>query len=552
MTPNSESTTPSEYLPHSPCTTRPLHKIRPETRDPPVQTEQRPPALDEPPFDPEYDNPPRPQTPTAEQALLGALILKPHQAEQLALEIQPGDLELPLHETIWNAALELAYNPDQKLDALTLADHLKTDKQLQRHGGAVYLFTLIQACPLPDNAPAYAKQVRDQARLRELNKTVTKLRQVADKASPETVDRALADALDTIDQATARFGPTTPNTNTGLVDLTPLTTGGLPEPEPPTWLKRQDGQALFYKGKVNGIFGDPECGKTWLAQAAIVEALNNGGTAAMIDVDHNGPDHTAARLLLLGAHINHLANPQHFRYYEPEDAEQLTNAITHITTWTPDILLIDSLGEIFPMLGVSTNDSDELSTALRNICSRPATAGSCVITIDHLPKNNDARATGYAIGSIAKKRMIRGSYIRAEARVQPAPGQLGRITLRIEKDTTGALRKTSPGGYIGTFEIDSRQSGITTWKITREDAPITADGTFRPTHLMEQASRYIEQNDQCSFNDIKRALQTSTRNVQAALSCLITEGFVITFQGANRSTRHHANAMYREAEDDQQ
>ena len=37
---------------------------------------------------------------------------------------------------------------------------------------------------------------------------------------------------------------------------------------------------------------------------AIVEALNNGGTAAMIDVDHNGPDHTSARLLLLGANIN--------------------------------------------------------------------------------------------------------------------------------------------------------------------------------------------------------------------------------------------------------
>ena len=82
------------------------------------------------------------------------------------------------------------------------------------------------------------------------------------------------------------------------------------------------------------------------------------------------------------------------------------------------------------MLGVKSVDNDEITDALRLVCSPIAVAGSCVITIDHLPKATEARAGGYAIGGTAKKRVIRGSYIRAETRTQPAPGHIGKITLR--------------------------------------------------------------------------------------------------------------------------
>jgi len=33
-------------------------------------------------------------------------------------------------------------------------------------------------------------------------------------------------------------------------------------------LRRADGQCIFYAGKVNVLYGDPECGKTWIALAA--------------------------------------------------------------------------------------------------------------------------------------------------------------------------------------------------------------------------------------------------------------------------------------------
>lgn len=507
----------------------------------------------EPPYDPDYDQRTPPANNAAEQAVLGALLTAPHLAADLEHHLDPDDFYRPAHEQIWTAIHAVAHADGIEPDVLTVAAHLQRTGELTKVGGAPYLHTLMQACPIPGQAPHYAQLVRDTARLRRLQDTATRFQQIVTTGRVDDLETAFTRAYQELDQAAARLGPTTPAdpaTITGLHDLTWILTGEPPEVPPPSICHRTDGHALFYAGKVNGIFGDPEGGKTWLAQTAIVEALNAGGTAAMIDVDHNGPDHTAARLLLLGAHLNDLADPEKFRYYEPEDADQLRAAVDDITTRRPTVVLIDSLGEVFPMLNVNTNDGDEITTAMRQVCTRPATAGSCVITIDHLPKSTEARTTGYAIGSIAKKRMIRGAYLRAEVRVQPAPGARGLVTLRIEKDTAGELRKSSGGGYAGTLTLDSTQPHITRWSIDREEMPKNDDGTFRPTSLMEKVSRFIEENDQCTFTDLKDAITAKDKWLRDAIQVLVTEGFVARIDGARRAKLHHSIAPYRETEDD--
>lgn len=513
----------------------------------------------EPPFDPEYDNPGR--TPshdrTAEQALLNVLVTRPEAATELDTELNADDFYRPEHASIWATWHQLYSTGGVPPDAIVLNSHLT-----QAHDtNAVRALTDIVLAPgHPALLDQYVALVRDHARIRAVQQAHTRLGQQLHNATPATLDRALGDALDTIEQATLRFGPTAGG-GTGLKDLSWLIGGQPPVIPPPSVLERSDGTHLFYAGKVNGIFGDPECGKTWLAQAAGVEALNNGGTFAMIDVDHNGPDHTAARLLLLGARIDHLADPDRFRYYEPDEPEELRAAVAEVTRLSPTVLIIDSLGEIFPMLGVNTNDGDEMTSAMRLVCTAPAQArgphapdGPCVITIDHLPKGQDARATGYAIGSIAKKRMIRGAYLRAEARTQPAPGTIGRITLRIEKDTAGELRKTSGGGYAGTFTLDSSQAlgngaYATTWSVAREEAPKNDDGSFRPTALMEQVSRYVEDNDQCSKAEIEKHVAGGAKYIRMAIDLLVSEGFIARIAGARNSHLHHSLAHYRQQED---
>ena len=511
----------------------------------------------EPPFDPDYDTPASrdqrpPQDNPAEQAVLGALLLAPELATDLEPHLDPDDFYRPAHEVIWTTIHRLNQADGAPPDPVTVAAELTRTGDLHRIGGAPYLHTLMEACPNPRQAEAYARIVRDASRLRTVEATATKMRQLATTGDLDAVDRYLEQALQTLDDTVMRFGPrTTTNTNTGLHDLSWVLTGTPPVQTPPAWCHRTDGHALFYAGKVNGIFGDPESGKTWLAQAAVVEALNAGGTAAMIDVDHNGPDHTAARLALLGARWEHIADPDRFRYYEPEEADELLAAVDDITRRKPDVYLLDSLGEVLPMLGVKSVDNDEITAALRRTCTPPAAAGSCVITIDHLPKSTEARTTGYAIGGTAKKRIMRGSYLRVEVRTQPAPGAIGRSTIRIEKDTVGELRKVTPGGYAGTLVLDSTQPHVTTWAIELDTVPTTDAGDLRPTHLMEKVSRHVEQNDQATFRDIKEAVSGKDKWLRVAIRALVDEGFMTTHHGPRNSIRHHSIALYRESEDDQ-
>ncbi|MGO4493329.1 hypothetical protein AB4Y86_14730, partial [Arthrobacter sp. 2YAF22_2] len=84
---------------------------------------------------------------------------------------------------------------------------------------------------------------------------------------------------------------------------------------------------MFYTSQVNIIFGEPESGKTFVALAAIVECLAKGGRAVFLDMDHNGMEGIAARLLDLGADAAILGNLDRFRYKEPEDRQDLVQTV---------------------------------------------------------------------------------------------------------------------------------------------------------------------------------------------------------------------------------
>ena len=511
----------------------------------------------EPPFDPRYDDDRRaPQNLDAERAILATLLEPPdthgnHPGTHLADELTPTDFYLPEHQTIWNTWHDLHTTDGVPPDAVVLNATLVQARDVP----AIRALTDLVAAratdpPNPLLADRYIKLIRDAARLRAVDHVATGLRHIVNTARPENLEIKLGDALQLLDDTVTHFGPSRTATSTGLADLTWILTGQPPAATPPTWCTRTDGTALFYNGRHNGVFGDPEGGKTWLAQVAGVEALNAGQMFAMIDVDHNGQDHTAARLLLLGARPEHIADPNRFRYYEPEDSDQLRAAVTDITRLAPAVVVIDSLGEILPMLGVKSVDNDEITAALREIVMPPAKAGSCVISVDHLPKSAEARTTGYAIGGTAKKRAVDGSYLRVEARQQPTPGGVGRITLRIEKDRTGELRKSSGGGYAGTFTIDSTRPHITTWTIGRDEMPKNDDGTFRPTGYMEKVANYVEANDGCTQNDIETGIPGTAKHIRSALQVLVTEGHITRQPGPRRSWLHSLAIPYREAEDD--
>jgi hypothetical protein len=258
-------------------------------------------------------------------------------------------------------------------------------------------------------------------------------------------------------------------------DVASFLENGIPDPPRPVALRREDGHALFYAAKVNVLFGDPESGKSWIAYAAVAQVLAEGRRAAILDVDHNGLREVVTRLLALGAPKARLADPAVFRYYEPEDGDMLIRSVFDARSWRPAVAVVDSLGEVMPMLGLSSNSPDEYTSGHRRVLSALAVAGAAVIAVDHMPKSEEARQHGQT-GTLAKRRAVNGASYRVTVHQTFAPGKGGAASLTVQKDRPGGVRAVCPidGRYqpAGRFVMTALDDGTLTWKVT---APVLGE-----------------------------------------------------------------------------
>ena len=267
-----------------------------------------------------------------------------------------------------------------------------------------------------------------------------------------------------------------------FVDVAALLSGSLPEPPRPTVALRQDGLGLLYAGRVNTLIGDPECGKTTIAYAAAAETLGRGGKVLFVDVDHNGAELVLGRLIDFGASVETLSDPNCFRLSEPAESWTLLAAIKESIDWQPTLAVVDSLGEVVPMLGLNSNLPDDYTTAHRKILTRLARAGACVIAIDHLAKGEESRRRG-AGGTLAKLRAVDGVAYRVTLREPFAPGRGGAAGLSIIKDRPGGVRASSPSTPgaeqpAGVFVVHPGLVGGSAWHIS---IPTLAD-LAKPDH----------------------------------------------------------------------
>ncbi len=118
-----------------------------------------------------------PQDMSAEQSVLGSMLLnKDAIAESLAL-VKGHDFYRPAHEAIFAAILDL-FGRGEPADAITVADELGKRGDLTRVGGASYLHELVQSVPTAANASYYAEIVHERAVLRRLVEAGTRIVQM--------------------------------------------------------------------------------------------------------------------------------------------------------------------------------------------------------------------------------------------------------------------------------------------------------------------------------------------------------------------------------------
>lgn len=235
---------------------------------------------------------------------------------------------------------------------------------------------------------------------------------------------------------------------------------------------RDDGVMLLYSGAVNGLIGDPEHGKSLIATALSIRAAQDGGTVVWLDLDHNGAQAFRGRLESLGG--GHLL--ERFKFAQPEDKEGVLAVVQWVIDNQATMFVVDSIGELLPMFGASSDSSDDYTRVNRAVAANAARSGSCVLTIDHLAKNSESRAFGSA-GTIAKKRAIDGALYRVEAPKGFAPGRGGEALLKNMKDRHGSVKsRLDPGREpaAARFVIEANGSWSFTAPSPKVD-PLAAD-----------------------------------------------------------------------------
>jgi len=261
------------------------------------------------------------------------------------------------------------------------------------------------------------------------------------------------------------------------LDMEPYLTGQV-EMEPPSILRRSDGKALMYPGRVNSLFGKSESAKSWVALYACTQEMAKGGRILYLDFE-DSPEGTIGRLMALGSGADDIQ--RQFRYVLPDgpisdmqrnkfgsDNSTKDGEAAHsifqvlLDEFDPTLIVADGMTVLYGLHGQDTNDATgtEIITGwLKRLCR----TGATVIVIDHTGKGDGPGSS--PIGAHHKVAMVQGTALRVETIERPMPGELGRVRLVVFKDRPGSVRVISSKGkneqIAGIVTLDSRAEGIT-------------------------------------------------------------------------------------------
>jgi hypothetical protein len=224
----------------------------------------------------------------------------------------------------------------------------------------------------------------------------------------------------------------------------------------PTILTKTDGQSLFYRGKVNSIYGESGCCKTWVLALAMAQELAQGHHIAYIDFEDRAST-LAERLYILGC--NKIQVEQHTHYSHPYAAntpQEIENLVEYLTVYNVTLVGIDSTGEALALNSLNPNADEEVAAWYREIPKRLAETEASVVLVDHSPKNDD-HSSGHAIGSQRKKAAIDGASYKIK---NPKPFskeyslKVGQITIKCTKDRHGTYANGTQVADILVSHLD--------------------------------------------------------------------------------------------------
>jgi biotin operon repressor len=336
------------------------------------------------------------------------------------------------------------------------------------------------------------------------------------------------------------FPPATPPTPDELDSWAPVNLTGLPDQPPvqPT-LGASTGVGLVYPGKRHVFSGPPESAKTIAAYAITLQVVRDGGRAVLIDFEMGGYD-ARNRLQDLGATHTDLTNILYLEPNEPATPDRIDRLIN----LQPHLVTVDAAAGAYDLEGLDDNKRQDVERLSRLYVTRFWRAGIATIFVDHVVKNTETRGK-FVIGS---ERKLGGAdvHIGFETITAISRGTKGLYKILTHKDRGGYLKR----GHLANLDLASDPG---THAITWQFKPIGEDtaeaGYFRPTHLMEKVSAWLElQHEPVSRNAVADALGGTKEYVLKAIAALVTERYAIEQDGPRRSKLVSSACPYRESD----
>lgn len=246
----------------------------------------------------------------AEQSVIGGLLLDQSAWDDVSAIVSVDDFYSKIHRTIFHAVSGIL-SSGRSIDLITLQEELEGSGLLESVGGFVYLVEIVRVTPSAANIVAYAKIVKERALTRSMiaigNEMVeagyntqgrsvseisdsfqAKLNSLVETGSPEdkpsTMNQALNNALDKIEEAQARGGSIT-GLSTGFTDLDKLTSGLQP-------------------ADMIVLAGRPSMGKTTLGMNIADHVAQTSGKHVMVFSLEMPEDQLTRRLLASNGMVN--------------------------------------------------------------------------------------------------------------------------------------------------------------------------------------------------------------------------------------------------------
>lgn len=483
-----------------------------------------------------------------EQAVVGTVLVNPRQFADVAEVITSDMLRYTPARIVWDL-LSKRIETGEPTDYVALQLALSED-DLRKIGGPV-AFSVLGGHSVGDalwHAERLRKHVRREKITGCLRGTISRIEQDDDvDAALGDLGTALGDLGDTSGEA--------PTSDWAEVNLDPVLDGSYKPPQPSVGA-RSDGVGLFYPGRVNGIQGESEAGKSWVALVCCLVEINRGNHVFYLDFE-DSEEGIVGRLLLLGAVPDDVRT--YFHYIRPSTAPTMATVkalCRRVGGLEATLVILDGVTEAMTMMGLELKENTEIAKFGRTLLRPLADTGAAVVSLDHVVKSTESRGR-YALGGVHKLNAVDGVQYMLEAVHPFGVNAAGRSRLRVAKDRPAQVRRHAlPGGknpmhWFADLVIEWRSDDFSeaflyppiqhdddpaemTAKEERE-AQEEAEVKERAEAVIKALSKASEPLSKTSVEELVPGRASITRR---ALTRLVHEGRVETTTGPRNAVLH--------------